>query len=283
VTARRLGGSGERIPVIGQGTWNVAVRGRAGMRAAAALALGIDLGLTHIDTAEMYGDGAVERLVGRVIAGRRGQVFLATKVLPQHASFPGTVRSCEASLARLGVDHVDLYMLHWPGRHPIAETMRALEYLVDAGKARHVGVSNFDVAELRAAQRALGKHPIVANQVLYHLGDRGIESHLLPYCAREEITLVAYSPFGSGEFPGPESPGGRVLGGIAARHGATPHQIALAFLTRHPSVVAIPKATDAEHVRQNAAAADLRLDAEEIAAIDRAFPRPPAGTPLGMI
>lgn len=259
------------------------VRGRAGERAAAALGLGIDLGLTHIDTAEMYGEGAVERLVGGVIAGCRGQVFLATKVLPQHASFPGAVRACEASLARLGVDFVDLYMLHWPGRHPIAETMAALEHLVDAGRVQHIGVSNFDVAELREAQRALGKHPIVANQVLYHLGDRGVENQLLPYCVREGITVVAYSPFGSGEFPSPGSAGGRVLAGIADRREVTPHQVALAFLTRHPSVVAIPRATSTGHVRQNAAAADLRLTTAEIAAIDRAFPCPPEGTALGMI
>jgi diketogulonate reductase-like aldo/keto reductase len=279
----RLGASAEWIPVIGQGTWNVEVRGRAGERAAAALGLGIDLGLTHIDTAEMYDDGAAERLVGRVVAGRRAEVFLATKVLPQHASFAGTVRACEASLARLGVDRVDLYMLHWPGRHPIAETMAALEHLADAGKVRWIGVSNFDVAELREARRALSAHPIVANQVLYHLGDRGIENELLPYCAREGITVVAYSPFGSGAFPRPTSAGGRVLAGIAAQRQVTPYQVALAFLTRHPSVVAIPKATTAEHVRENAAAADLRLTTAEIAAIDRAFPRPPKGSALGMI
>jgi diketogulonate reductase-like aldo/keto reductase len=154
---------------------------------------------------------------------------------------------------------------------------------VDAGKVRYLGVSNFDVAELRAAQRALGKHAIVADQVLYHLGDRGIENRLLPYCAREGITVVAYSPFGSGVFPGPASAGGRVLAGIAARHGVTPHQVALAFLTRHPSVVAIPKAATAAHVRENAAAVDLRLAADEIVAIDRAFPRPPDGTALGVI
>jgi diketogulonate reductase-like aldo/keto reductase len=283
VKQRRLGGSDERISVIGQGTWNVAVRGRAGERAVAALGLGIDLGLAHIDTAEMYGDGAVERLVGRAIAGRRGEVFLATKVLPQHASFAGTVRACEASLARLGVERADLYMIHWPGRHPIAETMAALEHLVDAGKVRYIGVSNFDVGELREAQRAVRKHPIVADQVLYHLGDRGIENRLLPYCVRERITIVAYSPFGSGEFPHPASAGGRVLSGIAARRGITPHQVALAFLTRDPCVVAIPKATSPEHVRENAAAADVRLTAGEIAAIDRAFPRPPERTALGMI
>jgi len=269
--------------VIGQGTWNVEVRGRAADRAVAALGLGIDLGLTHVDTAEMYGDGAAERLVGRVVAARRGDVFLATKVLPQHASFAGTVRACEASLARLGVDRLDLYMIHWPGRHPIADTMAALEHLADTGKVRYLGVSNFDVPELEDAQRALRTHPIAANQVLYHLGDRGMENRLLPYCAREGITVVAYSPFGSGAFPHPASAGGRVLAGIAARRQVTPRQVALAFLTRHPSVVAIPKATTAEHVRENAAAADLRLTAAEIAIIDQAFPCPPDGAALGMI
>jgi diketogulonate reductase-like aldo/keto reductase len=268
--------------VIGQGTWQMP--GRPGPRAAAAaLRLGLDLGLDHIDTAEMYGDGAAEELVGRVIAGRRTEVFLATKVLPQHASASGTLRACEASLRRLRVEHVDLYMLHWPGHHPIADTMGAMERLVDAGKVRHIGVSNFDVEDLRGAQRALGRHRIAANQVLYHLGDRGIERRVLPYCARAGITVVAYSPFGSGDFPGPRSAGGRVLGTIAARHGCTPHQVALAFLTRHPSVVAIPKAATEQHVRENAAAGELHLSAEDTAAIDRAFPLPPKDAPLGMI
>jgi diketogulonate reductase-like aldo/keto reductase len=280
---RPLGRGGPAVAVIGQGTWQVPTAGAAAERTVAALRLGLDLGLTHVDTAEMYGDGAVETLIARALRGRRAEAFLATKVLPQHASRDGTIAACEQSLRRLRTDHVDLYMIHWPGRHPIDETMGAMERLVEQGKVRHVGVSNFDVDELAAAQRALGRVRLAANQVLYHLGDRGIEHGLLPYCAREGIAVVAYSPFGSGRFPAPRSAGGKVLAAIAARHGRTPHQVALRFLTRDPAVVAIPRATDPAHVRENAAVVELTLDAEDVAAIDRAFLRPPRGQPLGMI
>ena len=280
---KQLGHTECQISVIGQGTWQLSTRGRAGERSAAGLEFGIDLGLTHIDTAEMYGKGAVEGLVRRAIEHRRSGVFLASKVLPSNASYDGTLAACERSLRRLATDYLDLYMIHWPSRYPIGETMRAMERLVDQGKVRYIGVSNFNVHELSRAQRALSKGRIVANQVLYHLGDRGIENRLLPYCEREGITIVGYSPFGSGCFPSASSPGGRVLGSVAARHGRTPRQIALSFLIRSPRVVTIPKAATEEHLRENAAAADISLSPEDLAAIDRAFPRPRRDAPLGMI
>ena len=231
----------------------------------------------------MYGDGAVEKLVRRVIEGRRTEVFVASKVLPGNASCKGTLAACERSLRRLGTDYIDLYMVHWPGRFPIAETMGAMERLVDSGKVRDIGVSNFDVDELREAQRALTTHKIVANQVLYHFCDRGIEHHLLPYCEREGITIVAYSPFGSGQFPSPRSARGRVIAAVAECHDKTPHQVALAFLTRHPMVVVIPKAVTAKHVHENATALDVCLTRGDLVAIDRAFPRPSPDSSLGVI
>ena len=283
VTTRPLGRSGADIAVIGQGTWEMPTRGRRVDEGVAALVLGVELGLTHVDTAEMYGDGAVETMVARAIAGRRQRVFLASKVLPVNASYAGTISACERSLRRLGTDRLDLYMLHWPGRHPIAETMAAMEHLADAGKIRFIGVSNFDVEDLAAARRALTRHRIVATQVLYHLGDRGMEHRVLPYCAKAGITVVGYSPFGSGRFPTPRSRGGRALAAVAARHGASPHQVALAFLARDPGVVVIPKAAAREHVRENAGAANVRLSEADCAAIDAAFPLPPAGGPLGVL
>ena len=180
-------------------------------RAVQALRLGLDLGMTHVDTAELYGDGRVEELVAEAIAGRRDEVFLASKVLPSNASFEGTLRACERSLKRLGTDWLDLYMLHWPGNHPIRDTMRAMEKLVAEGLVRFIGVSNFDVDELMEAENALRNERMASDQVLYHLGDRGIERRLLPYCARQEIAIVAYSPFGHGDFPSPRSAAGRVL------------------------------------------------------------------------
>ncbi len=247
------------------------------------LRLGLDLGLTHIDTAEMYGDGRAEELVGEALSGRRDQVFLATKVLPSNATYEGTLQACERSLKRLRTTFLDLYMLHWPGTHPIRDTMRAMEKLVSDGLVRNIGVSNFDVEDLKSAQEALRHHPMAANQVLYHLGDRGIERRLLPYCAGQGIAIVAYSPFGHGEFPSPRSAGGRLLAEVGERHGRTPRQVTLNFLTRHPGVFAIPKTTRAERVKENAGGAGWGLSAEDNAAIDRAFPAPDHDTPLGMI
>lgn len=283
MTRRPFGWTGVDVPVIGQGTWMMEGSREAERRAIEALRLGLDLGMTHIDTAELYGSGRVEELVAEAIAGRRDEVFLVSKVLPSNASYQGTLRACDRSLKRLRTDRLDLYLLHWPGRHPIEETMGAMEALVAAGKVRFIGVSNFDVEEVQAAQRALTRERLACNQVLYHLRDRAIERRLLPYCAAEEIAVVGYSPFGHDDFPAPGSAGGRVLAEIAARHGRTPRQVALNFLTRHPALFTIPKASRAEHVRENAGGAGWSLADEDIAAIDRAFPAPRHEAPLGMI
>ena len=280
---RKFSWAGINVPVIGQGTWMIEGSREVEKRAVEALRLGLDLGMTHIDTAELYGDGRVEELVAEAITGRRDEVFLASKVMPSNASFEGTLRACERSLKRLRTDWLDLYMLHWPGNHPIRETMRAMEKLVDEGLIRFIGVSNFDVEDLMAAESALRNERMASNQVLYHLGDRGIERRLLPYCARREIAVVAYSPFGHGNFPSPDSIGGRVLAEIAERHGRTPRQVALNFLTRHPSVFTIPKTTRPERVRENAGGMGWTLTREEIAAIDRAFPAPDYDVPLGVV
>ncbi|HEX6882638.1 MAG TPA: aldo/keto reductase, partial [Planctomycetota bacterium] len=220
--SRLLGHTGATIAALGQGTWELERADEAA--ATRALLTGLDLGLTHVDTAEMYGSGAVEELLGRALAGRRAEVFLASKVLPSNASRAGTVAACERSLRRLATDRLDLYLLHWPGEHPLAETLAAFDELQRAGKIRHYGVSNFDAAQLAEAVRLAGPGQIVANQVLYHLEERAIEHAVLPACKRLGVTLVAYSPFGSGRFPGPRSAGGRVLAQVAARHTATPHQ-----------------------------------------------------------
>jgi diketogulonate reductase-like aldo/keto reductase len=280
---RKFGWTGQRVSVIGQGTWMMEGDPDRERRAIETLQRGIDLGMTHIDTAEMYGDGRVEELVGEAISGRRDQVFLASKVLPSNASFDGTQRACERSLKRLRTDRLDLYMLHWPGEHPIRETMRAMEKLVSEGLIRFVGVSNFDLEELAAAENALRHDPMAADQVLYNLEERGIERRLLRYCERRKIALVAYSPFGHGKFPSSRSIGGRVLALIAERHGRTPRQVALNFLTRHPGVFAIPKATRPEHAIENAGSVGWTLSDEDIAMLDRAFPVPDHDVPLAVL
>ena len=280
---RSLGWTNVAVPVVGQGTWMIEGAAESERRAMETLRLGLDLGMTHIDTAEMYGHGRAEELVGQAIAGRRDQVFLASKVLPQNASFEGTLKACERSLQRLQTSWLDLYMLHWPGSHPIRETMRAMEKLVAEGRVRYIGVSNFDVAALQAAEAALTSERIACNQVLYHLADRGIERRLLPYCASREIAVVAYSPFGHGQFPAPRTPGGRVIGEIAAKHNRTPRQVVLNFLTRNPGVITIPKTARPERVRENAVGTGWDLHPDDLAAIDRAFPAPSRDTPLGML
>ena len=270
---RPFGCTGAAVPVIGQGTWMVEEE-----REAAVLRRGIELGMTHIDTAEMYGSGRTEEIVGKAIAGRRGEVFLASKVLPSNASYDGTLRACERSLRRLGTDHLDLYMLHWPGSYPIGETMRALEKLVAERLTRFIGVSNFDVGELQEAERALRHERLACNQVLYHLRERGIERRLIPYCASREIAVVAYSPFAQGKLPKSQ-----VLAEIARRHGRTVGQVVLRFLTRDPNLFTIPKTSQAERVRENAGGAGWELAAEDITAIDRAFPAPDHDVPLAML
>lgn len=270
---RPFGWTGVQVPVLGQGTWMIEANPRP---AVDALRAGLDLGMTHIDTAEMYGSGRAEELVAEAIEGRRSEVFLASKVLPSNASYDGTIRACERSLRRLKTDYLDLYMLHWPDNYPIEETMRAMAALVERGHVRFAGVSNFDVHELPGAAAA---HRLACNQVLYHLGDRGIERRLLPWCAERQIPVVAYSPFGHGDFPERSKP----LQEIARRHGRTSRQIVLNWVTRHANVFTIPKTARVERVKENAAALDFHLTPEDLAAIDRAFPAPDRDVPLGML
>jgi len=275
-----FGTTNRAVAAVGQGTWNLNEAPRAG--AVAALRRGLDLGATHIDMAEMYGSGAAEELVGEAISGRRDEVFLVSKVLPHNASRQGTVAACERSLARLRTDRLDCYLLHWRGSHPLAETVAAFEELRRAGKILSWGVSNFDVDDLDELAAAAGSVRPACNQVLYHLKERAIEHAVLPWCEANGVAVTAYSPFGQTDFPAPGSAGGRVLAGVAAAHGATPRQAALAFLTRARSVFAIPKASTPEHVAENAAAGDLRLAPDEVAAIEAAVPlgRRPRSLPM---
>ena len=267
---RAFGATRREVPVIGQGTWNLERGDEA--KAVASLRRGLDLGMTHVDTAEMYGSGAAEKRIAKAIAGRRDEVFLVSKVLPQNASRAGTVRACEQSLARLATDRLDLYLLHWPGDHPLAETVSAFEQIRADGKILAWGVSNFDVPELEDLAKLAPVESVACNQVLYHLEERAIEHAALPWCEARNIAVVAYSPFGSGGFPSPRSRGGRALQEIADARGATPRQVALAFLVRRPSLFAIPKAAALRHVEENAAAGELRLDANDLARLERAFP-----------
>ncbi|HEY3585707.1 MAG TPA: aldo/keto reductase [Myxococcaceae bacterium] len=267
---RTFGWTGVKVPVIGQGTWKM--EGDPATEALAALQAGLDAGMTHVDTAELYGGGRVESLVARAIAARRDEVFLVSKVMPNHASRTGTVQSCEGSLRRLGADHLDCYLLHWPGQHPLEETIAAFEQLVRDGKIRSWGLSNFDVDDLEEALDIAGPRRIACNQVLYHLRTRDIEDRVLPWCVENGVAVVGYSPFGSGDFPHPQSRGGKVLAEVARAHGVTVRQVALAFLARDPHVFAIPKSAKVARARENAAAAGLRLSREEIAQIDEAFP-----------
>ena len=272
---RPFGNADVEVSVIGQGTWQLDGRNNAG--AAAALRHGLDHGMTHIDTAEMYGEA--EPLVAEAIAGRRDKVFLVSKVLPSNASRSGTIKACERSLSRLKTDRLDCYLLHWRGSYPLEDTFAAFEELKRSGKILSWGVSNFDVDDLDEALGIVGEGKIACNQVLYHLQERAIEHAVIPWCEEHEVAVVAYSPFGQGRFPSPSSAGGRVLQEIADAHGATPRQVALAFLSRRESVFAIPKASSAEHAADNAAAGELGLSAAEIERIDMAFP---AGRPRGL-
>ncbi|HEX8698139.1 MAG TPA: aldo/keto reductase [Myxococcaceae bacterium] len=271
---RIFGATGMEVPVIGQGTWQMENDDRAG--AIRALQVGLDLGMTHIDTAELYGRGRVEEsIVSEVIAGRRDELFLVSKVMPSNATYEGTLKACERSLKRLRTDRLDCYLLHWPGAHPLEDTIRAFEKLVADGKLRSWGVSNFSVPELEEAVRIAGPGRIACNQVLYHLEERAIEHTVLRWCERANIAVVGYSPFGNGRFPSPQSAKGRVLAEIAKAHGASPYQVALQFLVRKPSLFAIPKASREAHARDNAAAASLKLSPAEIARIHDAFPLGP--------
>jgi diketogulonate reductase-like aldo/keto reductase len=279
VRQKKFGKDGPQVSVIGQGTWYIDHGDRK--RAVAALRRGIDLGMTHIDTAEMYGDA--ELVIADAIAGRRDEVFLVSKVLPSNASRRGTVAACERSLARLKTDRLDCYLLHWRGSYPLAETVAAFEELLRAGKIRSWGVSNFDAGDLDDMLEVAGEGRIACNQVLYHLQERAIEHAVMPWCAQHGVAVVAYSPFGHNDFPSPRSKGGEVLQKIADAHGATPRQVALSFLTRDPLVFAIPKASTPEHAADNAAAGELTLGSDEIAALDKAFPRGPKPRSLPML
>lgn len=277
----RFGSTGRDVSVIGQGTWYI----ERGPRAAAVAALqqGMDRGMTHIDTAEMYGSGEAEEVVAEAIKGRRDSCFIVSKVLPQNASRGGVIKACDASLARLKTAYLDCYLLHWPGSHPLEGTIEGFERLKKEGKIRAWGVSNFDVDELDEALGIAGDHAIACNQVLYHLGERAIEHAVLPWCEKHAVALVGYSPFGHSDFPGANTPGGFVLADVAKAHGATPRQAALAFLTRRPALFTIPKAAKADHVADNAKAGDLVLTQAEIAAIEYAFPLGRKGRGLPML
>jgi diketogulonate reductase-like aldo/keto reductase len=268
-----FGATGVLVPAIGQGTWDMPESGARKAEAIRAMRRGIELGMTHIDTAEMYGSGAVERLVGEAIAGvARETLFVGSKVLPSNASYKGTITACERSLKNLGLEYLDLYMLHWPSNVALHETMRALGDLVHAGKTRFVGVSNFDVEEMLEARELLGEIPLACDQVLYHLRERGVEHRLIPEARAPNVAIVAYTPFGRGQFPRQSSAAAAALEQVAAKHEATTRQVILAFLIREPNVFTIPKAATVAHVEENAGAGDLELDATDIAAIDAAFP-----------
>lgn len=276
-----FGSGSAAVPVVGQGTWYFEHAPWA--RAVAALQRGLDLGLSHIDTAEMYGSGAAESIVGEAIKGRRKDVFLVSKVLPSNASRNGTIAACEASLKRLGTDHLDCYLLHWRGSYPLEETVSGFDALEKAGKIRSWGVSNFDVEDLEEMRAVAGKDTIACNQVLYHLKERAIEHAVIPWCAANGVAVVAYSPFGHDDFPSANSAQGKVLAAIAHKLGGTPRQVALAFLTRRTGVLAIPKASDAGHVEENAGASALALDADDVASLEKIFPLGRKGRGLPML
>lgn len=270
---------GTEVPALGQGTWKMGEDRRDRRQEVEALRLGLDLGLTLVDTAEMYGEGGAEEVVAEAIAGRRDEVFLVTKAYPQNASRARLPQACERSLRRLKVETIDLYLLHWRGSVPLQETVEAFERLREQGKVRRWGVSNLDVDDLEElGQEALAD--CATDQVLYNLEARGVEFDLLPFCRERRMPVMAYSPVGQG---------GRLLRhpallAVASRHGATPAQVALAWTLRDPGhVIAIPKAADPAHVRENAAAAELRLTAEDLAELDAAFPPPKRKKPLEMI
>ena len=280
-TTRIFGTTQRLVASIGQGTWKI--EGSAAADVIAALRRGLDLGLTHIDTAEMYGSGASERIIGKAIEGRRDEVFLVSKVLPNHASIKGTLAACDKSLAHLRTDRLDCFLLHWRGSVPLEDTIAAFETLVRQGKILAWGVSNFDVQDLAEVAAIAGPGHPACNQVLYHLKERAIEHAVLPWCAQHGTAVVAYTPFGQspGIFAG-ESKAAKVLREIADSHGATPRQVALRFLLRRPEVFVIPKASDIAHVTENAGTYNVELNDSDMAKIDAAFPlgKAPRGLPM---
>lgn len=269
--------NGETVPVLGMGTWRMGERGGRRADELAALRLGLDLGVTLIDTAEMYGDGGSEELVGEAIRGRRDGLFLVTKFYPHNASRTGVPAACARSLKRLGTDRIDLYLLHWPGSVPLDETVEALERLRETGRIRHWGVSNFDTDDMEDLMAA-GGEACAANQVLYNLGRRGIEYDLMPWAEEQGMPLMAYTPLEPGRLAGKPA-----LARIAAERGVAPLQVALAWVLRRPQVIAIPKASTPEHVRQNRDAHDLVLTEPELAMLDAVFPPPTRKRSLEML
>lgn len=281
LNSRAFGPSGPQVAAVGQGSWRIEAAQAAA--ATATLRRGLDLGLTHIDTAEMYGSGASERLIGSAIAGRRDQVYLVSKVLPSNASKRGTLKACEKSLANLNTDRLDCYLLHWRGSYALEETVGAFETLRRDGKILAWGVSNFDVDDL-VEVAALGAGLPACNQVLYHLKERAIEHAVLPWCREHGVALVAYTPFGtSPQIYAGATAQGRVLQEVAAARGATPRQVALRFLLRSPGVFVIPKASNLAHVAENAGAGTFELTDAELARLDAAFPRGKPRSDLPMI
>lgn len=270
--------NGDRVPTLGQGTWNMGESSAAAAAEIRALQHGIDLGMTLIDTAEMYGDGGAEKVVGKAIAGRRDEIYLVSKVLPFNASRQGTIKACEASLKRLNVERIDLYLLHWRGSHPLAVTVAALETLVAQGKIGAWGVSNLDHDDMHELSALDHGDQVQVNQVLYNLSRRGIEFDLQPYCAQQGVAIMAYSPIEQGRILTDAT-----LNAVARRHQATPAQIALAWTLRRPGVIAIPKASTVQHVNDNRACLELSLTSADLAELDRAFAPPSKGRPLEML
>src|SRR3954466_10630041 len=269
---------GETVPAFGLGTWHMGEDRRRAADETAAVRLGIELGLTLIDTAEMYGNGRAEEIVAEAAKGLRDRLFIVSKVLPYNASARGVVEACARSLKRLKTDRIDLSLLHWRGSVPLADTLAGFERLQRDGKIRHHGVSNFNTDDMKEWVALAGGDKVASNQILYNLSRRGPEFELIPWCRERRISIMAYSPLEQGRMLG-----NRGLREVASRHGATPAQVALAWLLRQEGMIVIPKATKLDHVRENRAAADLILDDEDLAALDRAFPPPTSRTPLGML
>lgn len=270
--------NGDRVPVLGQGTWNMGESPAQAATEVRALQAGLDLGMCLIDTAEMYAEGAAERIVARAIAGRREQVFLVSKVLPHNASKRGTIAACEASLKRLGTDHLDLYLLHWRGPHPLGATVEAMQTLQAQGKIRGWGVSNLDVDDIDELLDEPQGEQLLCNQVLYNLSRRGIEYDLLPQSLTREVAIMAYSPIEQGRILSNSA-----LAAVAQRHQATPAQVALAWVLRRPGVIAIPKAADVAHVRLNRGCLDIVLSEADLKELDAAFPPPRRKQALAML
>ena len=270
--------SGETVPQLGQGTWHMGESGRARKDEVTALKLGLDLGMTLIDTAEMYGNGGAEEVVAEAVAGRRDECFIVSKVLAENSSHAGTIAACERSLKRLKTDRIDLYLLHWRGRPDLAETVSGFEALLRSGAIRSWGVSNFDIDDMEELVALEGGAACASNQVLYNLRRRGIEAGVLPWCRERGMPIMAYSPIEQGRLLRD-----RALTGVAIRHRATPAQIALAWVLRHTDMMVIPKATTLEHVRENRAALDIALTEQDLAELNRAFPPPKGRRPLELL